>query len=177
MSPEGVSVLARRLAAGARSAIRVSDLTRQAARRRRVPEDRRRLGAARVVVETAIAKPPAPSSRNGATSPGGRSSQRLNEPRFILAAAQHLANSRRPQFLFRLGGAGLRRRAARCWRLPMAPRRRGGDADRRDLDAQAGDARTPLLDRRRAGEALDAILDHFRRTAPTSAGLMFPLRR
>jgi CelD/BcsL family acetyltransferase involved in cellulose biosynthesis len=100
-----------------------------------------------------------------------------NEPSFVLAAALHLAGSnRRPQFLFVWEAVAPSTRGALLAVWPIGPRRRRGVTPiTRIWTHKQATLATPLLDRWRAAEAIDAIVDHFRRTAPGVAGLMFPL--
>jgi CelD/BcsL family acetyltransferase involved in cellulose biosynthesis len=101
----------------------------------------------------------------------------FNEPAFILTAAQHLASrARRPQFLFVWEAKPPSSRGALLAVWPVGPRhkRRAQPIAAIWTHKQATLA-TPLLDRLRAAEALDAVIDHFRRTVPGVAGLMLPL--
>lgn len=95
------------------------------------------------------------------------------EPAFALAAAQHFAGVHRPRFLFVwAGGVGERGEL-----LAVCPMYVPGRFESRRLAlswiCDQAPLATPLLDARRAGAALDALLAFAREDLPVATGFVF----
>ncbi|MBV9702633.1 MAG: GNAT family N-acetyltransferase [Methylobacteriaceae bacterium] len=96
----------------------------------------------------------------------------FHEPACALAAAQHIVSGRRPYFIFVWEAQRAGALLAVC---PLQLSGRLGSSFVRVWTHKQAALGTPLLDRARAAEALDAILAYCRRAFPEAAGLALPL--
>jgi len=98
------------------------------------------------------------------------------EPAFALAAARHLGDGRRLRFLFVWDWLDNQRRGALLGICPIRlPARFAPVSFVRVWAPAHATLGTPLLDRERARDALDAILGWRCETLPNVVGLLFPL--